>query len=604
VKATADAAKKKADAAKASADNAQAQMNAANLLPANTAYGKMPEQAAHKGYLRVQSGGPMEQEAFIKFPTSTIKATDAIIGATLRLFKLGGGGGPAVVKLASCGFSRNTLTYTNSKKLAESTASTGASAKFPEEKDLWVTIKLKGEVLQSARSNGDHLCFQVTGGPKSEPAIFSSELTANKPELKVEVKKPPPSEADKAKKAAEKEKEARAIQKEKQKEDKFAKKHEGLITAEVMKVKSDNLKRKIEDMKAKAKAKTEQATGGDAAKVVQAKASAQEAKNMELAITNKADAIRAEEKIKLEKAIVDAGLTGDARKNLKAKLEAEGTTRIEDRIAQMRKEVKAAAQSKQVAEVSKKLADINAEIETKLAAKIAALTTQSTGLSEDEKKEVKSKVDAAVAKDMASWKAGKIDGTEDATKKAAAAVAAGKDGAGDAVQAKMNKADAALKVQNQVDAKLDAKLDEAVAEKLATATAKAIEGIEAKLKTESETKLDSAITRETQGKNDADKASITLDLKNKAASKLRGDLAAATTGDALQALKSKLAVDLKQELKPKIEAKLKAEATSDEKLKADNKAKSAGNQLDLADSFHVKADDKIVELTDDLLSLT
>merc|ERR1711934_1048544 len=113
VKALKNRAKGKAEEARKAAQVKQAAQNAANLLPANTAYGRLPANFAKKGFLRVQTG-TMTQNSYLKFPTSTIKSTDSVIGATLRLYKTGGDSGPVVVKLSSCSFKRSTLTYTSS----------------------------------------------------------------------------------------------------------------------------------------------------------------------------------------------------------------------------------------------------------------------------------------------------------------------------------------------------------------------------------------------------------------------------------------------------------------------------------------------------------
>lgn len=157
---------------------------AAALLPANTAYGKVRE---HKGFLRIEQSPEHEQNAFIKFPMSTIKADDAIASAKLRVFKVGGSEGPAIVKLSSCAWSRDSITFTNSQKAAGKIVSVGNSANFPALNDDWVTIELNKDEIQSARG-GEHICFQISGGPSESPVVIASELAGDKqPQLSLQV---------------------------------------------------------------------------------------------------------------------------------------------------------------------------------------------------------------------------------------------------------------------------------------------------------------------------------------------------------------------------------------------------------------------------------
>merc|ERR1711881_202276 len=73
------------------AEKSQAVLTGAQLQPANTAYGKLPAMAKHKGYLRVMAADSQTESAFIKFPTNTLKAADTIVEAYLRVYKFGGG---------------------------------------------------------------------------------------------------------------------------------------------------------------------------------------------------------------------------------------------------------------------------------------------------------------------------------------------------------------------------------------------------------------------------------------------------------------------------------------------------------------------------------
>merc|ERR1712072_606408 len=113
-------------------NSARSKHTAVMQLPANKPWGKLPQYAAHQGFLRIQSGFKHEQSAFIKFPTKILRKKDVIVGGRLRLFKYGGYGGPAIVKVTSCQWSRGTITYTRSLGLGGTRVSTGITARFPD----------------------------------------------------------------------------------------------------------------------------------------------------------------------------------------------------------------------------------------------------------------------------------------------------------------------------------------------------------------------------------------------------------------------------------------------------------------------------------------
>jgi len=140
--------------------------------------------------LELRSALEHEEYSFLKFPSGQLKQDDTITSAWLKLFKYGGGGGPVRVDVASCDWSRSTMTYTKSLNLMLQRASRGVTAKLPEENQVWVTIELKGDAVQNARlTGGDHICFAVKGGPAAGGAAqLSSELTTQAPELKIDVK--------------------------------------------------------------------------------------------------------------------------------------------------------------------------------------------------------------------------------------------------------------------------------------------------------------------------------------------------------------------------------------------------------------------------------
>merc|ERR1711939_78009 len=274
--ATAEQSRTTANEAEAALQSNQAALNAANLLPANTAYGKLPEMYDHKGYLRVQSGGPMEQNAYLKFPTTQIPTTANIIGATIRLFKTGGGGGPALVKLSSCAWTSNTLTYSSSETLPQATVSEGVTSQFPEESDMWAAVQLKAAAIQSARANGDHLCFEVTGGPKDEPVIVSSELTSKQPELKIEISKPPKTEEEKAAEAAKQAALERKLAAENDMEDHLKSKYKEEETAAALAAKAAALPTLVNEIKAEGTKREQEETQGDSYKVLSAEKTAEQ----------------------------------------------------------------------------------------------------------------------------------------------------------------------------------------------------------------------------------------------------------------------------------------------------------------------------------------
>jgi len=160
-------------------------------LPSNTPFG---DRAAYKGELRLLSGDTWKMNSYIKFPTTTLAATDTIVQANLRLFKYSGGSGTINVQTATCGWSRKDLTWTGAEvspggltlKMA------GAHQEVVGEGDVnvkqWVEIKLHGDIVQAARLTGAHICMKISGGPSDGFATFASEDTEDKPQLKMYVK--------------------------------------------------------------------------------------------------------------------------------------------------------------------------------------------------------------------------------------------------------------------------------------------------------------------------------------------------------------------------------------------------------------------------------
>jgi hypothetical protein len=169
---------------------AEERVSKVKTLPANTPYGKLPENKDKSGFVRVQDGSTHKQIAFFKFPTNGLKAADTISGAQVKVYKWGGRDGPAVIKATSCGWDRETLTYTKSLDLIGDEISTGGDAMFPADEKVWVVIDLDYNHIQRARLDGDSICLAVAGGPAETDVDLASELDERfRPALVLEIKK-------------------------------------------------------------------------------------------------------------------------------------------------------------------------------------------------------------------------------------------------------------------------------------------------------------------------------------------------------------------------------------------------------------------------------
>lgn len=201
---TLESAEEKFEAAVTQANEAKANVEAAENAPANTAFGA---EADLEGELRVLGGDNWQMNSFLKFPQSTLKESDVIMEAVLRLYKFGGGSGPIVVHSASCEWTRTDITFTiaelNPGGLSLEKATVGSNdAVFPEGEKEWIDVKLHGDVVQNARIQGDHICFRVSGGPAEDFVTLGSENSNEKPELILYVKPGPTAEEEKLEKAA------------------------------------------------------------------------------------------------------------------------------------------------------------------------------------------------------------------------------------------------------------------------------------------------------------------------------------------------------------------------------------------------------------------
>jgi len=515
----------------------------------------------------------MEQSAYIKFPVSQIPATDTIIGATMRLFKTGGGGGPALIKLASCSWTRNTLTYSSSETLPQATVSEGVTSQFPEESDMWAAVQLKAAAIQSARANGDHLCFEVTGGPKDEPVIVSSELTSKQPELKIELQKPPKTEEEKK---AEAEKQAaleRKLAAENDMEDHLKSKYLSEEKAAALKDKAAALPTIVNEIKAEGTKKMQEATQGDAFKVLSSEKEAAQNQEISEEIAEKSTAIETEENEKMGTTLVDSGLIGAERDTLRQRLETETSTAIATKIAAMKVKVESEVKAKYMDELSSSLEDKKASIENETAEKIQKATQEAATLTDAEMQAVDAKVDGRVAQGMTDWKAGKLVDPEAPASVHQAAAETAQNELDMAGMTETDKAATEAKVAQEVENALPALLNTRVQGKMQEAENNAIAEIKTKLQTDSDTKMQADIARETAGKDATETAKIKLEITQAAGDKLKTDIAAATTSSALVALKAKLQSDLTEQLRPSVEAELKAKITR-QQVAAAQKAKA------------------------------
>jgi histone H1/5 len=555
----------------------------------------------------------MEQQAFIKFPTSSLKSTDTITGAAIRIYKTGGGEGPVTVTLSSCEFKSESLTFTSSAKLTKKgQVVSDGSSNLPSESNMHVSVKLASAKIQAARSSGDHICLRVSGGPKDAPAVFASSRTSNKPELVLQVQSAPATASQKAKKATEKKTEKKELKKEADLEGKFkAVRHKEFLAAALSK-KAEKAKLDMNAAKAKALKEKNALTSGAQMKVIKGEVEKQENTKMADAVKTQTAAIKAEEGAKKNKELLNSGLKGTQRSNLDKKLTTAMSVTIADRIKKMRAEQKAKTAKAVVAAVDKKVAAKKAQIERNLATTIAKLTKTASSLTSEEKNDVDKKVSGAVAEDVAKAKADKLNGV--VQKPAAAkAKAATKD-------SEKKAADANKKVAAQVEKELPKKLADEVSRALKKEMPKTIEALKKKLTAESKSKTQQAIEKATQGKKtEKEKQSITADISAKAKAQLKKDLAQSTTGSGLNQLTSQMKTKLEKQLKPALVLKLKATAEAEHKPKAEakkpaaakkaaaqpaakpkavTKKKPAGNppaELDLADSYHPS----VVELDDE-----
>jgi len=464
------------------------------------------------------------------------------------------------------------LTYTASENLPQGTVSEGVSARFPEESDIWTTLKLKPSMIQAAIKNGDHICFEVTGGPKDEPAIVSSELTSQPPQLKLEVQSLPKTEAEKEATAKAKAVIEAKVAKEKAVEDHLRNEAVSAETAKQLTKKATELEATIANINSAAATKETEQTTGAAFDTMKSDNDVARNAAVDAKITTETATITSEENNKMTTALTDSGLTGDARVNLEASLTTTKEQQIKTAVDAMKIKVNDDANLEFTKKLTDEIANIKAGIAKETSDEIAAATTAASTLSDAEKATVDTEASATVATKMADWRAGKLEvKLPDPADVAAAKLNDELSSLSETQRAALNG-----KIADSVQAQLPAKLEAAVDAKMLTAQNEAILAIQNELKTESDTKLAADLAAQSVGKTDAEVTALKTTLTNQSQEALDTLITQKTTGSALSALQTKLRTDLTTQLKPAVEADLKTEVTKIELPKAKVEAAQTG----------------------------
>jgi len=372
---------------------ARAQHSSVAGLPANRAHGKLPQMASHQGFLRIQSGYSREQYAFMKFPTRVLRSADTVVEGKLKLFKYGGYGGPATVKISSCNWSRGRLTYTRSLGLIKQRVSTGVTSKFPDAQNTWVEIKLRGDILNGARLAGSHICLVVEGGPAQSPCIISSELTRQAPELLLDVReaqnplKYGDGKGAKGKKKKNTESDAYREQLRRELTAKYTKE---MLAANVKeaKVKAGKITAKMANNGVNAKAKIATAAAAKVAKQVNAQQAAlMNTENKKIAAAT-------------------AGARGTAKIALEAQMRAQSNVDVAKKMVGIKQKVKAQVAAGVAGAQAHAAAD-QAKQQNALEAQKEGVLNKSAKLSPAQQAEVANKVNVELPKRMAKYMAGK-----------------------------------------------------------------------------------------------------------------------------------------------------------------------------------------------------
>merc|ERR1711998_4296 len=151
-----------------------------------------------EGALRVRNSPNWEDDSFLKFPCNHLKEADSIVegGASLMLYKFDKSpASPVAVHAASCAWNRETLTFTQEIRMPTEVISKDNQKFIDTSKmannadDRWFNIKLDGAAVQKLRLAGETLCFKIMGGPAEETVVLGSEMSKQRPILKLLMKK-------------------------------------------------------------------------------------------------------------------------------------------------------------------------------------------------------------------------------------------------------------------------------------------------------------------------------------------------------------------------------------------------------------------------------
>jgi len=325
---------------------------------------------------------------------------DTIIDAFLRVFKYGGYGGPAIVHLASCQWSRGGITYTSSLNLAKERVSSGVTSRFPDDQGYRVKIQLKADLIENARLAGDHICLKLSGGPPQSAVILSSELNRQQaPELLLDVKEAESTfgygDQPRGGKAKSKNKIDKKVENYREKvQKKLTKK----FTDEQLDINRKEVAAKKARVKSSGQAKLTALDSSTAANIenkVGAKVQAQ--------VAAKKTAIMNAEKAKIQSQLSKAEVTGTEKTVLKAKLKAQGQAAISKKSAGIAQVVAAKVRGSVEAKERARLEAKKEALKANIAKKESTAVDKGSQLTAAQRQTIKTKVGQHLPAEMAKY---------------------------------------------------------------------------------------------------------------------------------------------------------------------------------------------------------
>jgi len=348
--------------------------------------------------MRIQSATDHKQEGWMKFPTPLLKGPDTIIDAFLRVFKYGGYGGPAIVHLASCQWSRGGITYTSSMNLAKERVSSGVTSKFPDKQGYWVKIQLKADLIENARLAGDHICLKLSGGPPQSAVILSSELNRQQaPELMLDVKEAESTFGYGTSQVSGKSKN-KIDKKVENYRERLQKKLTKKFTDEQLTINRKEVAAKKARVTSSGQAKLTALDNTAAANIenkVGAKVQAQ--------VAAKTTAIQNAEKAKITAAIGKADVSGTEKAVLTAKLKAQGQAAVAKETAGIAEVVAAKVTGSVQAKERAKLEAKKQEVKAAIAKKASTAVNKGSQLTTSQRQTIKTKVGQHLPAEMAKY---------------------------------------------------------------------------------------------------------------------------------------------------------------------------------------------------------